>query len=117
MRQGSIGVVCMFSSRRRHTRFSRDWSSDVCSSDLEIDVAREPAEQPRRVDAGAPIDFLKRKSRDRERAATVAGLAHRPVEVAPECAAAEQTEIGRASGRESGLVPWGAQPDTTKIQV
>src|SRR5207302_6709518 len=27
-----------FSSRRRHTRFSRDWSSDVCSSDL----AREP---------------------------------------------------------------------------
>src|SRR5690606_40066711 len=25
-----------FSSRRRHTRFSRDWSSDVCSSDLFI---------------------------------------------------------------------------------
>src|SRR5690606_40165160 len=24
------------SSRRRHTRFSRDWSSDVCSSDLNI---------------------------------------------------------------------------------
>src|SRR5690606_21730275 len=24
-----------FSSRRRHTRFSRDWSSDVCSSDLQ----------------------------------------------------------------------------------
>src|SRR5690606_40351131 len=23
------------SSRRRHTRFSRDWSSDVCSSDLD----------------------------------------------------------------------------------
>src|SRR5690606_39877709 len=28
-----------FSSRRRHTRFSRDWSSDVCSSDLEFDYA------------------------------------------------------------------------------
>src|SRR5690606_40350975 len=29
-------VPCFFffSSRRRHTRFSRDWSSDVCSSDL-----------------------------------------------------------------------------------
>src|SRR2546422_6427561 len=25
-----------FSSRRRHTRCSRDWSSDVCSSDLAI---------------------------------------------------------------------------------
>src|SRR5256886_3619705 len=24
-----------FSSRRRHTRFDCDWSSDVCSSDLE----------------------------------------------------------------------------------
>src|SRR5690606_40296431 len=29
-----------FSSRRRHTSFSRDWSSDVCSSDL---GARRPA--------------------------------------------------------------------------
>src|SRR2546422_6529718 len=31
-----------FSSRRRHTRCSRDWSSDVCSSDLltwQFDVA------------------------------------------------------------------------------
>src|SRR5690606_41148159 len=26
--------IVLFSSRRRHTRFSRDWSSDVCSSDL-----------------------------------------------------------------------------------
>src|SRR5690606_18932133 len=28
--------VFFFSSRRRHTRFSRDWSSDVCSSDLRL---------------------------------------------------------------------------------
>src|SRR5207249_5980629 len=27
-----------FSSRRRHTRSKRDWSSDVCSSDLSLDV-------------------------------------------------------------------------------
>src|SRR2546430_6358503 len=27
------GVVFFFSSRRRHTRFDCDWSSDVCSSD------------------------------------------------------------------------------------
>src|SRR5437764_2761235 len=26
--------VCFFSSRRRHTRYIGDWSSDVCSSDL-----------------------------------------------------------------------------------
>src|SRR5690606_31385922 len=30
-------ISFFFSSRRRHTRFSRDWSSDVCSSDLDSD--------------------------------------------------------------------------------
>src|SRR2546429_6765176 len=29
-----LRVFLFFSSRRRHTRCSRDWSSDVCSSDL-----------------------------------------------------------------------------------
>src|SRR6266487_1495887 len=29
---------CFFSSRRRHTRWTGDWSSDVCSSDL-VDLA------------------------------------------------------------------------------
>src|SRR5690606_39742523 len=27
-------LLIFVSSRRRHTRYSRDWSSDVCSSDL-----------------------------------------------------------------------------------
>src|SRR5690625_1718405 len=27
-------MLFFFSSRRRHTRWPRDWSSDVCSSDL-----------------------------------------------------------------------------------
>src|SRR2546430_11947897 len=31
---GLIRCVFFFSSRRRHTRFDCDWSSDVCSSDL-----------------------------------------------------------------------------------
>src|SRR2546430_9229893 len=48
------GCFFFFSSRRRHTRFDCDWSSDVCSSDLgglavhdancgEVPVGREPA--------------------------------------------------------------------------
>src|SRR5690606_39129225 len=42
-------IYFFFSSRRRHTRFSRDWSSDVCSSDLgfavvEGHVLRQQAE-------------------------------------------------------------------------
>src|SRR2546429_6616259 len=39
MSEGSgfrVRVFFFFSSRRRHTRCSRDWSSDVCSSDLII---------------------------------------------------------------------------------
>src|SRR5699024_11426245 len=38
-----------FSSRRRHTRSKRDWSSDVCSSDLRLAtlLPRERARDPR----------------------------------------------------------------------
>src|SRR2546427_7060222 len=34
-------VFFFFSSRRRHTRFDCDWSSDVCSSDLRLRRIRE----------------------------------------------------------------------------
>src|SRR5258707_9612023 len=34
-----LGLFFFFSSRRRHTRYWRDWSSDVCSSDLMINGA------------------------------------------------------------------------------
>src|SRR6266567_4555122 len=36
-----INCFFFFSSRRRHTRFDCDWSSDVCSSDLDGGDARE----------------------------------------------------------------------------
>src|SRR5207302_8313223 len=44
------GVV-FFSSRRRHTRFSREWSSDVCSSDLH----RDDAERRPHFDTGQAL--------------------------------------------------------------
>src|SRR3989449_6799831 len=34
----NISFSFFFSSRRRHTRCSRDWSSDVCSSDLGLQI-------------------------------------------------------------------------------
>src|SRR5256886_3120667 len=37
VREGDVlilWILFFFSSRRRHTRFDCDWSSDVCSSDL-----------------------------------------------------------------------------------
>src|SRR5712675_2052026 len=36
-------VFFFFSSRRRHTRCSRDWSSDVCSSDLQLTCVYDPS--------------------------------------------------------------------------
>src|SRR5438876_3305526 len=52
-----------FSSRRRHTRWTGDWSSDVCSSDLR-DVDHPAAALP-------PDHELRRRARHEERAAEV----------------------------------------------
>src|SRR5207249_6223778 len=85
-----------FSSRRRHTRSKRDWSSDVCSSDLlvglEIHVLKDTP------DAGAADrigmqsieqggnDLIERPPRDRAILVLRQGAGH--------------GEIGRASCRE-----------------
>src|SRR5215510_13451036 len=45
-----------FSSRRRHTRWPRDWSSDVCSSDLRVDHrVGDYQRQPREEQEGRPL--------------------------------------------------------------
>src|SRR5207249_7274262 len=44
-----------FSSRRRHTRSNRDWSSDVCSSDLGATCSRRAASScPTRARGSSP---------------------------------------------------------------
>src|SRR4030095_850407 len=40
----SVRLIIFFSSRRRHTRSLCDWSSDVCSSDLDERVIRALAD-------------------------------------------------------------------------
>src|SRR6266511_1004946 len=61
-----------FSSRRRNTRFSRDWSSDVCSSDLALDLRevagplQQPDRDPRRA-ACATGELVGPGGLDRER--------------------------------------------------
>src|SRR5206468_5266853 len=40
-------MLFFFSSRRRHTRSDRDWSSDVCSSDLAHGVEQDDVGQRR----------------------------------------------------------------------
>src|SRR2546429_3207793 len=53
--------VFFFSSRRRHTRCSRDWSSDVCSSDLLIQPGNwYPSEKCHRLCPAKPTHYRNR---------------------------------------------------------
>src|SRR5690606_23566992 len=48
-------ILFFFSSRRRHTRFSRDWSSDVCSSDLYLIIDQTEAMTTIDVNTGSYV--------------------------------------------------------------
>src|SRR3974390_150586 len=41
-----VVIFFFFSSRRRHTRCIGDWSSDVCSSDLDVELDASTARAP-----------------------------------------------------------------------
>src|SRR5256886_8260378 len=93
-----------FSSRRRHTRFDCDWSSDVCSSDLASDwIERSPVW----ISAGSPgarwitvkeTNVMPSKS----------GRARRSRRSAYPSMARYCIQIGRASCRERGEISGGA---------
>src|SRR5690606_40208398 len=89
-----------FSSRRRHTRCSRDWSSDVCSSDL-WRPGRAPAMRPY-VDR--ILCLLPFEAAELERLGGPPGVyvGHRLTRDPGvlEAAARQAAQIGRASGRE-----------------
>src|SRR6266567_3304567 len=53
MRMVHLAVIFFFSSRRRHTRFDCDWSSDVCSSDLTL-AQKQGADQANSLASAAP---------------------------------------------------------------
>src|SRR5256886_9226980 len=57
------GILFFFSSRRRHTRFDCDWSSDVCSSDLahvaHVAAAGYVADQSRHLASAERAPFVK----------------------------------------------------------
>src|SRR5690606_40278618 len=52
-----LDIAFFLSSRRRHTRFSRDWSSDVCSSDLVLKGWIEQQKAIRIIDVREPYAF------------------------------------------------------------
>src|SRR5699024_12131150 len=49
-----------FSSRRRHTRSKRDWSSDVCSSDLRLPIRQGLRHEPLRSLSGSSRPLTER---------------------------------------------------------
>src|SRR5205823_10504846 len=97
------GVAFFFSSRRRHTGYAGDWSSDVCSSDLErsslqalYDVSQE------RV---ARVDVIGREDRGHPRevlaASLVPELEHDCVELAARDVGVERKSVVEGKVRKS----------------
>src|SRR5437870_11670194 len=76
-----LNFIFFFSSRRRHTRWPRDWSSDVCSSDLK----RKCDAAVRRVANGVGREVQEDVTR-------AVGVAQRPPR--------RRRKIGRASCRD-----------------
>src|SRR5437763_12455724 len=77
-RCGKCSSIFFFSSRRRHTRYIGDWSSDVCSSDLEHPLAEAIVRRAPNVDVWPMESFMSHTGRG----------------------ASGRVEIGRASCRE-----------------
>src|SRR5690606_39713997 len=97
-------VFFFFSSRRRHTRFSRDWSSDVCSSDLECRVSRAASSRSCVISA-MRISF-RDETRQLMRMVGGKGMTRDAGKKMPRLAPG-QRQIGRASCRERGEVGGG----------
>src|SRR5699024_11984337 len=93
-------LVFFFSSRRRHTRSKRDWSSDVCSSDLQVTAAeanlRVARAEHERYKTLMGRQLVSRSQFD------ASENAFRSAQARLQQARAEFDEIGRASCRERG---------------
>src|SRR5206468_4571436 len=94
-------------SRRRHTRSDRDWSSDVCSSDLDLDGDPDLV----LANGAIPVVKLAKDARRIQILENVAGPGNRPTFASVKAPWLARTpavngrglaEIGRASCRERG---------------
>src|SRR5688500_19911572 len=91
-----------FASRRRHTMLQGDWSSDVCSSDLDAPMAGDMRHQVRsRIAAGEEPEAVR------------AWLVERYGDYVSYKPAV--SEIGRASCRERATTSVSTRTDTKKI--
>src|SRR3712207_8959784 len=86
-------IFFFFSSRRRHTRYWRDWSSDVCSSDLRVPELRRAVLLRHGPRGGAPEHAGPHEPAGR----SAPGLRHDVRAVAGGDRPLRRPEIGRAS--------------------
>src|SRR5256886_12085588 len=87
---GTYGVIVFFfSSRRRHTRFDCDWSSDVCSSDLD---------RPIRSIAVLPLQCLNSAAEDRYLSIGIADVVITRVAASRQVVVRPTSAMGRFSG-------------------
>src|ERR1039457_851855 len=102
-----------FSSRRVHTRLQGDWSSDVCSSDLEQARAFVWGQQPTIAnflpaqldDRAEELDFVMRLARLRRRAGKylLHGTSLRPPQLRAPVATLDISRLSIYAGRQGGL--------------
>src|SRR5690625_5516641 len=90
----------LLASRRRQTRWPRDWSSDVCSTDL-VKVISTPTITP--IEPTAVTDWEPVEPTEGWRETSASGEATAAID-----SWATALKIGRASCRERGIGMWGA---------
>src|SRR5260370_20628052 len=103
----ALGDAFFFSSRRRHTRFKCDWSSDVCSSDLGAATSRgsRASARPASCEQSTPARMTTPPASCAAVGGAAAGYATTTTSRFPLLARngpQAMSEIGRASCRERG---------------
>src|SRR5215475_9540265 len=102
MTRGRDRAFFFFSSRRRHTGFSRDWSSDVCSSELRgriraVRFDMQNCKEVKRVDdaTGVPglTGALAARGQNRIRPKDASGFLAPPKDLARWARTAMETEM------------------------
>src|SRR5207245_5247617 len=90
-----------FSSRRRHTRCYRDWSSDVCSSDLaaatdSTRARRERSHLSKVGELAERSESERRTENTNDRAGRASGqwIVERPFKIRPRCRS-EERRVGK----------------------
>src|SRR5699024_11554350 len=100
----------LFAGRRRHTRSKRDWSSDVCSSDLSAlaNLLDEAADEDIAV-VGPKIREWPSLRRLVEVGLAISGTAHRETGLEtgePDDGRSEERRVGRECGERGTASRW-----------